>query len=354
MAIGGVTRKKTNYLQGLTHLLDRMQFDGAEQQAFLEDLATLVEDGVPANKAVDVILKVEIGVKLKVAKSMMNKIAQGRPIADGMVGWFPAYVVELIRAGETSGTLTQNIRGAAESLGQKSDTIASLLSSLTYPLVVIISGCGVAVYMNHSIFKQFMAIKPLEQWPENGQQLVHFANFLQDWWVVLVVSIIAIGVMIGRIMSNYIGTLRPALDAIFGFTIYRELKAARFMETMGLLISNGVVFKQALKILHYQANPYLAFHLMLMERKLARGRSNIADVFATGMVDPNDVVRLRAIADAKGFEHALIRLGKQSAERSVKTIKKFGRLMGGVLLAVAAGLAGFMIMGIYSVGSSLS
>jgi len=354
MAVGKVAPRSVNYMDVLKQFFYKLQFTGAMQQAFLEDLATLVEDGVPANKAVDVIYQVEEGVKQKVAQSIRQKIAQGRPIAEGMAGWFPIYVTELIRAGESGGTLTQNIRSAALSLGQKTETIASLASSLTYPLVVIVSGCGVAVYLNHSVFNQFMAIKPLSQWPPSGQELVAFARVIQDGWWLIVSMIFAAGFGISRLLTSYVGVFRPTIDTFPGANVYREVKAARFMETLGLLVSNGVSFKHALQIMLTESSPYVASHLLLMERKLARGRSNIADVLDTGMVNREDVVRLRAIADSKGFEHALIRLGRQAAENSVKTLKKFGKILGGILLAVAAGLAIFMVMGIYTVGSSLA
>lgn len=334
--------------------IEKITFATGEQQAFLEDLATLVDDGVPANKAVEVIGRVEKGSKRNVADHISLKVAQGRNIADGMEGWFAPAVIELIRAGEQGGTLGQNIRMAAESMGKKSDTFSSLASSLTYPLVVLIAGCSVLVYMNHSVFPQFATIKPLSEWPSNGQNLVMLANFLQNWWYLIIGVTVGLIIAISLTVKNVVGDTRTMLDKIFGFTIYRQLSAARFMETLGLLIANGVVFKQALKILEQQASPYLSWHLMMMEIKLGRGRGNIAEVLDTGLISDEDIVRLKAIADAKGFEHALIRLGKAAGERGVQTVRKLGRIMGGVFLALAGMFAGYMVMGLYSVGSSLS
>ncbi|MBX9705582.1 MAG: type II secretion system F family protein [Gammaproteobacteria bacterium] len=338
----------------LSNAIEKLTFGTTEQQAFLEDLATLVDDGVPANKAIAVIGRVEKGPKRNVADYIGMKIAQGKAIADGMGGWFSPAVIELVRAGEQGGTLGQNIRMAAESMGKKSETFASLASSLTYPLVVLIAGCGVLIYMNHSVFPQFESIKPIADWPSNGQNLVAIANFLQDWWYLVVAGLIGFAVAAGMAVRNLVGETRAALDKIYGFTIYRQLAAARFMETMGLLIANGVVFKQALKILEQQASPYLSWHLMIMELKLSRGRGNIAEVLDTGLISDEDIVRLKAIADAKGFEHALIRLGKAAGERGVQMVRKVGRILGGVFLALAGGFAGYMVMGLYSVGSSLS
>ncbi|MFN7097284.1 MAG: hypothetical protein ACK4PR_06970, partial [Gammaproteobacteria bacterium] len=78
------------------------------------------------------------------------------------------------------------------------------------------------------------------------------------------------------------------------------------------------------------------------------------EVLDTGLISNEDIVRLKAIADAKGFEHALVRLGKAAGERGVQKVRKIGTIMGGVFLTIAGAFAGYMVMGLYSVGSSLS
>jgi type II secretory pathway component PulF len=339
----------------LIQKLEKLLFSSSEKQAFLEDLSTLVDDGVPANKAVEVIYKLSKGPTKQLAQSIMLKIAQGKAIADGMVGWMPQAMVELVRIGETSGTLAQNMRSAAESLGRKNDTVGAMISSLSYPLVVLLLGLFVLVYINNSVFSQFMSIKPLQSWPEDGKNLVALANFIQYWWWLCLLAFAGTVFLINRILSNVVGDIRTdVIDKIPLLKIYKQTTAARFMETLGMLITNGVVFKQSLKIMQQQANPYLGWHLMMMERRLASGRANIAEVLDTGLVNKDDILRLMAIADAKGFEHALVRLGKYAAMASAQTLRKLGKILGGILLALGAMLAGYMVMGIYSVGSSLA
>lgn len=347
-------KKGAGGLDNVTSTLERALFSSKEKQAFLEDLSTLIDDGVPANKAVEVMAKLTSGATKRLVDAILSKIAQGKPIADGMIGWMPDAIVELIRAGEQGGTLAQNMRAAGESLGRKNDTLSSLSSSLTYPLVVLVCGLGVLVYLNNSIFPQFASIKPVSQWPDQGRQLIAIATFVQDWWWGVLLVIIGFSIALNKTLHNYVGKGRESLDRIPLISIYREVTAARFMETLGLLVSNGVVFKQALQILQGQADPYLGWHLMMMERRLGRGRSNIAEVLDTNLVSDADILRLKAIADAKGFDHALIRLGRQAADRGVETLRKLGRIGGGLLLALGAGLAGYMVTGIYTVGSSLS
>lgn len=345
---------KVSPLSGFS--FERLTFKTAQQQAFLEDFATLVEDGVPANKAVEVLQQVSEGPTKTVANNINNKIAQGKAIADGMAGWFPYHVVELIRVGETGGTLTNNIRVAAKAMGQRSLVLKAIIGALTYPTVVFIMACFVIMRFNApgSILPQFLQIKPVEQWPDAGKHLYWVAVTLQNGWWIILLCLIGAGIGIGAFLRNYVGPGREAVDKIPLLQVYRQLTAARFMETLGLLISHGVVFKKALSMMQNQASAYLGYHLMLMERKLGKGRGNIAEVLDTGLVDSKDIIRLKAIAAAKGFEHGLIRQGQQAAQNGMDTVRKVAKIFGVIILMSAAILAVIMVLGIYNTASMVS
>jgi type II secretory pathway component PulF len=337
-----------------TTRLERFLFSSKEKQSFLEDLATLIEDGLPATKAVAVIDEISEGATKKLTQSVLLKIGQGKNFVDGMVDWLPQAVIELIRAGEQGGTLSQNIRAAAETMGRQNEVIGVLISSLTYPTIVLCIGVGVLLYFGRTVLPQFETIKPISEWPEVGQQLVGLSSFIQSWWWIILIGMVGGVIVLSRYLQTATGAARQQVDSLPIVGIYRQVVGARFMETMGLLVNNGVIFKQALKILQRQANPYMMWHLMMMDRKLGRGESNIADVLDTGLLERSDVLRLRAIADSKGFEHALVRQGRQSAAAAVKSLTKICRILGAVMLAAGAGLAGLMVLGIYNIGSSLA
>ncbi len=336
-------------------IFQKLQFSAKEQQAFLEDVATLVSDGVPAAYAVEMVGRIaKKGVAREVAKTIVQKIAEGKNLAEGMQQWFPVPIVEMVRAGERGGTLADTLSFASRSMGETNSVISSFISALVYPITVIIMGCGVCIFVNRTVFKQFMSIKPLNQWPENGQILVAFAHFIEDWWWIVIVIVVGTLFGMSRFYRDYTGPLRKIIDHLPVLSIYRRLAAARFMETLGMLVANGIAFKQAIKIVQYNATPYMAAHLLQMEYKLGAGKLNIAEVLDTGLIDQSDVLRLEAVSNVQGVEKALIRLGKHATEQGEKTIKLTGKILGGILLALGAGLAAFMVMSIYAVGSSLA
>jgi len=307
-------------LESLQQKFQALLFTRQQQQAYLEDLSALIEDGVPARQAVQTIAEIATGTMETVSHSILQKIAEGKPIADGMQTWFPQPVIEIIRAGEEGGTLVNNMTAAAHALGRQTAGFSAFIAATLYPLAVIIMGLIVSIFIKNSVFANFASIKPLDQWPENGQILYFVASFVQYWWWAILMIIIAIIFGMLRLLQELTGDSRQLIDSIPILSLYREITAARFMEILGLLISNGIVLKKALSIMRARAHTYLAWHIYLMEFRLSGGRENIADVLDTGIINKADILRLKVIAKGKGFEHALIRLGRLSAERTGKHI----------------------------------
>lgn len=329
------------------------QFTTRAQLAFLEDFYLLVNDGIPANRAIEMMSQITSGLTRDVALSIAQSISEGKPLAEGMRNWFPMSVVEIIHVGEEGGALNETIKSAIGTLGQRSGALNALFGAISYPLMVIVMGCVVMIYLNNSVFEQFRSIKPIEEWPQGGRDLVNLANIIQNWWWLVILASMGIIVFFRVMMTNYTGEFRGLLDKFPPFSLYRRFVAARLMETMGLLIANGVVFKNAIKVMQYQSNPYVSSHLAMMEQLLAVGRGNVADVLATGLIDDTDIMRLRVMAEVKGFEHGLTRMGIYGTEESTKTLKLISKIIGGGLLVIGTTLIILIVRGIFTTGMSM-
>src|SRR5579862_3416525 len=138
-----------------------LQFTKKRQLAFLEDLYVLINDGIPANRAVEMMAQVSQGLTRDVASSLAQKIAEGQPLAEGMKEWFAANIVEIIRVGEAGGALAQTLKSGISALSQQGAAMGGFISAVSYPLFVIGIACGLIIYLNTSVFTQFRAIKPI-------------------------------------------------------------------------------------------------------------------------------------------------------------------------------------------------
>lgn len=344
--VQGMLNRFLNYLR-------HVGFSSKKQLAFLEDLYLLINDGIPANRAIEMMSQVTTGITKEVALSLGKKISQGQPLAEGMKEWFAPNVVEIVRVGEAGGALAQTIKSAINMLSQQGVAMSAIVGQVTYPMIVIVMGCCIVLYLKGGVFEQFKAIKPVALWPDAGRTLLSLAEFIQSYWWTTIVGSIVFVIALRWLFFNYVGSFRPLLDKYPPFSLYRKMAAARVLETLGLLVANGVVFKSALKVMQYQANPYIASHLVQMEGLLSRGKSNIADVLDTGLVEDSDLMRLRVMAEVKGFEHGLVRMGIRGTEEATKTMKMIAKIVGGILLAVGGMIIIIMIRGIFLTGMSM-
>ncbi len=344
---------QTSVISSIGIFFKRLQFGGKAQLAFLEDFYVLVSDGIPANRAIEMMAQVTTGISREVALSIGHKISEGQPLADGMRDWFTPNVVEIIRVGEEGGALVETLKSAINTLTQRGGALGSLIGAVSYPLMVIMLACAIIVYLDNSVFGQFREIKPMEQWPQAGRDLVNYSGFIQTWWWLVIVLIFLIVMGLRYLMANYVGELRPLLDKVPPFNLYKRFVASRFLETLGLLVANGVVFKNALKVMQYQSNPYLTSHLLMMEHLLGMGKGNISDVLATGLISEADILRLRVVAEVKGFEHGLIRMGLRGSAQNIKIVNLISKILGGALLVVGAYLIVKIVQGIYLTGMAM-
>ncbi|MCD6046597.1 MAG: tcpE [Gammaproteobacteria bacterium] len=331
------------------------QFTAKKQQHLLEDLANLLEDGVSVNIALELMIGfAHSPLEVEVIRSMQLKMASGESFVLGMEGWCGNNLIEIIRAGEEGGTLVDSIRMAASSVQGQNEAIAVIVQSMMYPGAMFCIGLVMLVYIASTVFPNFEAIKPLSQWPTVGQFAVGLSRFISGYWWLLIAGIFGIIFLIKYILNNYIGDLRVYVDQIPPFKIFRQINGARLMQTLGLLLRNGVLLKQALKIAQRNMPPYMQSHLLMMEFRLSGGRDNIADVLDTGLIDQQDLARLRIVAMGKGFDEALMRQGKRSMAASIASLKLLGKIGGGALMAITACLLGLIFYALYSVGLSMT
>lgn len=339
------------FLKELKYRWIKFLFTRNKQQAFLEDLSSLVQEGVTAPQAIATIEKISTGIAKEVAHSIAIAYAEGKRLAEGMEPWFPYHIVDLIRTGEDGGTLNSAMIASSKSLSEQTSILASIAASITYPLIVLALGSCVAVFLKYSIFANFLTMQPLDEWPQNGQMFMQLATFIEQWWWTIIIAAILFNIGLTQLLRKFVGDSRLMLDKIFPFKIYREIVASYFMGILGLLLSNGIAFKDALNLIQRKTTRYLAWHIYMMQFRLSGGRENIADVLDTGLIDHADILRLKVIAKGKNFDLALSRLGLQATEKSTKKLKILGRILGGFLLVLAAGFAVFMIFAIYGVGA---
>lgn len=108
-------------------------------------LSTLLESGVGILTALDMLAKsIQHSQYEEALTHLYTRISEGRPVAEGFserVTLFPSVAVQLITAGELTGTLPESLRNVAQIYEQYLEERSRTLQALIEPVLMLIMGC---------------------------------------------------------------------------------------------------------------------------------------------------------------------------------------------------------------------
>jgi type IV pilus assembly protein PilC len=273
---------------------------------------------------------------------------------------FPDLVVQLVRAGEQSGTLAVVLERAAEQLERRRNLRTTLLSARMYPAIVVVMALGVAAFM---VFKVIPILQKFltgrgKKLPAITQALVDVSTWLQDHVASLGVGIGAAVVALvvlhrfpptGRVMDGML--LRTPLLG----TLFRLAGTAMFARGLGLLIENGVTLIDALST---------ARGLLGNRVQSARIESTRNSVIAGGALAPPLLEgrafmpmlgRMVAVGEEAGtLGMVLAEVARFHEDQLAGWVRRLSVLVEPVITLVVGGIVGFVYIAFFVALFSLS
>lgn len=233
-------------------------FLGQEKDFFIEQLAILLASGMPVVEALSAI-KMEI--RSKQLKDITERIAQdieaGSAVSKALseTGIFPNHVISLIRIGEQSGKLPENLKVIALQQEKERSFRSKVTSAMMYPLFVfcltLVVGIGIAWFILPRLASVFSELRiPL---PFITHALIASGNFLGQYGAIvipisLVLMLLLLFFLFVNPRTNYIGQAIlftvPAVRRLF-----QELELARFGYILGNLLEAGLPVVDAVNAL---------------------------------------------------------------------------------------------------------
>ena len=238
---------------------------GLKQVAvFSKQLATLINAGVPLVQSL-AILQRQVDSKTfeTILKKVRGDIESGTPLSEALQQQHPKVFnrlfINLVRAGETSGTLDTVLERIADFQEKQLALQGKIKSALTYPAVVLVFALGITYFLLTTIVPQFAGIltqlnAPL---PFITRMLMAVSDFLRSsgLFIFLIIGVVFFAYRWyyrtpkGRYVVDDIKLRIP----VFGNLIQKSAISS-FARTFGLLISSGVNIIESLEITRGTAN----------------------------------------------------------------------------------------------------
>lgn len=220
-------------------------------------ISTLLSAGFPLVKAVASVAD-QAGSKSlqRVLSRIKDSIEQGSSFAEALgqyPGIFSSVYINMVAAGESSGTLEIVLERLADFAEKREETQKKIWASLAYPIIMSIIGFLVVVILMTYIVPGIVGIftDMNQTLPGPTKMLISVSDFfLAFWWAVLMLPIAGAAALLGirRTEKGVLATDRAVISLPIAGGLVRKMAVARFSRTLGSLLEHGVPLLTALDI----------------------------------------------------------------------------------------------------------
>jgi type II secretory pathway component PulF len=328
-----------------------------ELATFTTQLANLLKSGMPLTVALNSMTHLETkGIPASASRDLKQEVTEGRSLSDAMARQpriFSDLYVNMVRAGEQSGSLVEVLRRMATHFQQFAEVQATFKSAMIYPVMVICVGLLLVGF-----FMTFMMPKFIDifngfnvELPLPTKMLIGMSHLFTDWWWMLLLVIIALVVVFKRFQSSDAGGRK--LDEwrmkapVFGKVVQINL-FGQFARTLGTLLQNGVPVLTALKITEQVMTNSLIKEAIAETRAAVTDGKTLAQPLAQSKLFPQLMVDLVRIGEETGDVPGALNNLADTYEGELKiALRVMSDLIGPVLIIVMSIMVGFLLLSIF-------
>ncbi len=242
--------------KGIGARLNRVR--AKDKVLFFRQLSTLINAGLPLSQS---LRNVAEQTKNKNFKAVINgvntEIEGGKSLSNSLNKYpnvFDRIVVNLIAAGETSGTLDKALIRIADQLEKDANITSKIRGAMVYPIVIVVVMFAVITFMMVKVVPQIQLLYtsfPGTSLPIETRVLLAISRFVIKYWWAIAIVVIGGGFVLYRWFKTDSGTKvfdslkinMPPFKSLF-----KMIYMARFSRTAATLIGAGVPLLNVLQI----------------------------------------------------------------------------------------------------------
>ena len=247
-------------------------------------------------------------------KDVQTNIQKGETLGDSMrklPEYFPPMLVNLVDAGEASGSLDVSLERMAIQFEKDAKLQGLIKKAMIYPIVVCCVAVAVVIVMLAYVVPTFMEMfADLDiAMPKLTLIVMAASDFVQANFIPIIVVIVLLVVGIkffiktkrGKAVVGYIGIKLPALA---NFTV--KSSSSRLARTLSTLLYSGISLVDALEITaHTMDNLYFEQALLQAREEVMKGIP-LAETLKSSGLFPAMVVHMVSIGENTGDMEAML------------------------------------------------
>lgn len=348
--------KKTQKTSLLAYEINLGGLQFTQKVLFAKNMAVMIKSGLTISEALNVSADSMTGKFKKILSRIQASVDAGTTFSQSLREFpnvFPPLFVSAVYAGETSGSLEENLEHVAEQMRKEKELTAKVKGAMMYPVVVLIATFCLGLAISFFILPQ---ITPLFEGlnvklPLTTRGLIWFSRLVQDHGAVLFGGIAVVtGSFIflskksfSRPFTHWFLLHVPVMKPLV-----KSANIARCCRTLGTLLKSGLVIDEAMKITRdAMGNYYYARALSDISERLESGTALSIHLARYEQLFPKLVTRMVRVGEESGrLEETLYYLASFYEEEVDNSAKNMATAIEPILLIGIGLVVGFLALSI--------
>lgn len=324
--------------------------------AYCRQFSAIINAGIPIMSTLEILQQqTSSPVLSKATKNVKDDLNRGLTLGEAFKNnsnIFPEIFVNMVEAGEISGTLNVVLDRLASYFEREKELINKFKSATTYPIILSLVTASVVIFLvtnvlpvYASLFEGYGAVLPLPT-----RILLTISSFLGNYWFFVLLVLFLLFLLFLRFKSTKNGRIlleRLVLKIpVLGET-FKKITLSRFARTLATMITSGIPLLDSIDIV----NKVVGSEILKIELKKIRDRiekgSGISEVIKSGVFFPPLVVEMVAVGEETGkLDEMLGRLADYYDDEVKHTFDSLANILEPVIIVIMAGIIGFIIVSI--------
>ena len=165
---------------------------------FTQELSTLLTSGVPVDRALSITQELtERAAFRAIVSDILRVLKGGKSLADSLAthpDYFTDLYVNMVRAGEASGSLATVFERLSEFEKSRDDLRNYIISSMIYPILLACVGVGSILVLMNFVVPRFASVFSDSHMkiPLPTEIMLETSKVVQAWWWVVAVALVVL------------------------------------------------------------------------------------------------------------------------------------------------------------------
>lgn len=321
---------------------------------FCRQFYTMIEAGLGIVKCFEILEAQTSNKTLRSALGAIHEdVQKGFTISEAMNNHdkvFPSILINMIEAGEASGTLDSILERMARHFEQESKLESKIKSALVYPSALIVVSIAVVIFMLVAVLPTFTSMFTSSgvdlPWPT--QLLMNLSEWIKTYWYLLGGGLLIVVMGWFYFISTtegrrFLDNLKIKIPGIRVTSI--KIITARFTRTLSTLLASGIPLLQALEVVGKVLNNVVVQDRLIDSTDgIRRGASLSRAVRAMDIFPPMVDSMINIGEESGALDEILYKTADFYEDEVEMSLQRMTTLIEPVLLVFMAVIIGFIVI----------